>query len=255
MNFRALCARTPKALKEKGFYHVARESVRLTPSLVKYNITINSMKAYSWLYSRVFNKPLIHVIGDSHVHAFEGNRLFYVHHIGMPTAYNLKNKDSTTNSNKKLFAIINKLNTKLDRVIMVFGEIDCRIHIYNQYKKSNKKVTLSKLIERTISSYGEVLDQLACKGVTFFVCSVPPAAKQKNVYKYPHSAPPKIRSRINKEFNEKLKKFCRNRGYGYIDIYQKVHDKNGFILKKYSVDEIHLNYKIQKFVEKWLKNS
>ncbi len=48
---------------------------------------------------------------------------------------------------------------------------------------------------------------------------------------------------------------CSDKGYGYIDVYSKVHDKDGFISTEYSADEIHLNSKIQKFVEKWLKNS
>jgi hypothetical protein len=162
--------------------------------------------------------------------------------------------NSTTNSNKKLFTIIDKIKRKKDIVMLVFGEIDCRIHIYYQYKKNNEKFTITELIDRTISNYGVVLEQLDIRDITFCVYGIPPASKQENVFDYPFYAAPEIRSKINKEFNERLKKFCKENGYKYMDIYSKVVDKNGFILEEYAADTTHLNSKIKKFVEEWLNN-
>ncbi|HDK25969.1 MAG TPA: SGNH/GDSL hydrolase family protein [Candidatus Atribacteria bacterium] len=170
------------------------------------------------------------------------------------TAYNLKKDKSTTNSNKKLFTIIDKIKRKKDIVMLVFGEIDCRIHIYYQYKKNNEKFTITELIDRTISNYGEVLEQLDIMDITFCVYGIPPAAKVGNVYDYPFYASPEMRSKINKEFNKRLKKFCKEKGYKYMDIYSKVVDKNGFILEEYAADTVHLNNKVQKFVKEWLNN-
>lgn len=210
---------------------------------------------YYYFYSRVLNKPLILVIGDSHTRAFEGNKLFVVHHIGPATAYNLKKKRNTTNSREKLFRIVNNLNRKRDIVILVFGEIDCRIHIFNQYKKNSGKFTITQLIEKTISNYGHVLKQLDEMGIIFFVYGIPPAAKQKNVYGYPFYAPPDIRVKIYKEFNERLKEFCKENGYNYIDIQSKVTDEKGFTLNEYADGDVHLNSDIMKFVKRRLKES
>jgi hypothetical protein len=198
--------------------------------------------AFTVLYARALGKPLVHVVGDSHVVPFRGSMPFLAHHLGAATAYNLPKKNSSTKSNERLFKIINKLG-KSDIVMLSFGEIDCRIHIYYQHKKSNERYSISDLIDRTISNYGEVMAQLKEREVNFCVYCVSPATKVGNEYKYPFYGTPEVRSQINRMFNEKLKAFCQKNGYRFIDIYDKVADKDGLMLKEYSGDDIHLNKK------------
>jgi hypothetical protein len=203
--------------------------------------------SFTVLYARAFGKPLIHVIGDSHVIPFRGSMPFLAHHLGAATAYNLMRKNSSTKSNEKLFKIIGKLGRK-DRVMLLFGEIDCRIHIYYQHKKSNGKHSLDELVDRTISNYGEVMAQLKERGVYFCIHSISPATEVGNEYKYPFYGTPEIRSQINRAFNEKLRLFCDKNGYIFIDIYDKVTDENGLMLKEYAGDEIHLSKKVVSLV-------
>ncbi len=209
--------------------------------------------SFTVLYARALSKPLVHVIGDSHVIPFRGNMPFLAHHLGAATAYNLIKKDSSTRANEKLFNIVGKLGQK-DKVILLFGEIDCRIHIYYQHKKSEGKLPIDELIDRTISNYGEVMAQLKQRGVSFCVHSISPATEVGNEYKYPFYGTPGIRSRINRMFNEKLKLFCDKNGYIFIDIYERVADKNGLMLKEYAGDDIHLNKKAVKLVRLELRD-
>ena len=203
---------------------------------------------YSVLYSRACNKPLIHMIGDSHVKMFRRNRLFIVHHLGAATAHNLGNPKSTTNSNRKLFNIIAGIGRK-DIVVLAFGEIDCRLHIYYQYKKNEERRALTELIDDTISNYGRVLEKLREAGVNLLVYGVPPATKVRDEHRYPFYAPPEIHSRINRMFNEKLREFCEENGYEYIDVHSRFSDESGFMLREYAADEIHLNGKAVDFVK------
>lgn len=198
--------------------------------------------AFTVLYARALNKPLIHVVGDSHVVPFRGSMPFLAHHLGAATAYNLNRKNSTTKSNEQLFKVINKLG-KRDLLMLSFGEIDCRIHIYYQYKKSDGKYSIEESIDRTIANYGEVMAQLKERGVNFCVYCVSPATKVGNEYKYPFYGTPEERSQINRMFNDKLRAFCEKNGYKFIDIYDKVADKNDLMLKEYASDDIHLNKK------------
>lgn len=207
---------------------------------------------YSYIYSRLFNKLLIHIIGDSHVLVFKNKRLFIAHHIGPATMHNLNKETSSTQSNEKLFDVINKIDTKRDVVMLVFGEIDCRIHIYYQYEKQNKKLTIAELIDRTISNYGYILEKIKLMGIRFCVYGIPALGTQENYYNYPFYGTPQMRSKIYKEFNNRLKIFCRENNYIYIDIYPKVSDNNGFILKEYMADEVHLNERIINFVRQEL---
>ncbi len=206
------------------------------------NFRVFLVDTYTVLYARLLGKPLIHVVGDSHVVPFRGSMPFLAHHLGATTAYNLPKKNSSTRSNEQLFKVINKLG-RTDMVMLSFGEIDCRVHIYYQHKKSNEKYSISDLIDRTIANYGEVMAQLKQLGVNFCVYCVSPATKVGNEYKYPFYGTPEVRSQINRMFNEKLKAFCQKNGYRFIDIYDKVTDKNGLMLKEYSGDDIHLNKK------------
>lgn len=207
-----------------------------------------SLNFLSFIYSRLFNKPLIYVIGDSHASVFKNKLLFIAHHIGPATMHNLNKKDSSTKSNENLFRIIDKIDPKKDIVMLVFGEIDCRIHIYYQYEKQNKRFTISELIDKTISNYSDVLKKIRLIGIKVCVYGIPATGAQENQYNYPFYGTREIRSNICQEFNKKLKEFCKNNNYPYIDIYLKVADNNGFLLKEFAADEVHLNSKIVDFV-------
>lgn len=206
---------------------------------------------YSFLYSRVRGKPLIHVIGDSHAKLLRGQTPFIVHHLGAATAHNLGKPDSTTGSNKKLFHIVQGLDSK-DAVLLVLGEIDCRIHIYYKYKMNGERRSVGELIDETVSNYGRVLKRLGEMGLKVFVCGVPPATKVRNEYGYPFYAPPEVHAQINRLFNEKLQSFCERNGFGYIDIHSRFSDADGYMLAEYAADEIHLDGKVAGFVREQL---
>jgi len=214
--------------------------------------TVKILEEYSplraFLYSRFHKNPLVRTVGDSHVMAFKKDINFFIDDIGPATAFNLKNKESTTRSNEKLFKIIKKIDKRNDIVMLSFGEIDCRNHIYNEYKKSKEKISISKLINQTIANYGEVLQKLKEEEIRFCVLGVPPAGHQENIYGFTYYAPVETRVLINREFNEKLANFCREKGFKFINLYQKVVDERGFILKEFAADKIHLNEKVVPFV-------
>ena len=209
-------------------------------SLTNFRVFLDD--TFTVLYARALDKPLIHVVGDSHVVPFRGSMPFLAHHLGAATAYNLNSKTSATRSNEQLFKVIDKLGKK-DIVLLSFGEIDCRIHIYYQHKKSNGIYSVEELIDRTISNYGEVMAQLKESGLNFCVYCVSPATKVGNEYEYPFYGSPEIRSQINRMFNEKLRAFCQKNGYVFINIFDRVSDKDGMMLKEYASDDIHLNKK------------
>lgn len=216
---------------------------------------LGNMIGFYWqAHARLFSMPLIYVIGDSHAAIFKNKKLFIARHIGAATMHNLAKENSSTKSGEKLFDIIGKINPKKDVVMLVFGEIDCRIHIYYQYEKQQRKFTIEELIDKTIANYGGVLEKIRHMGIRFCVYGVPAAGAQENYYKYPFYGTPQIRSYITKEFNHRLKKFCQENGYAFIDIYPKVSDANGFLLKEFSADEVHLNDKVIGFVRKEISN-
>lgn len=198
-------------------------------------------------YSYWLNKPLVHVIGDSHTLAFRWHR-FVVHHIGAPTAYNLINPKSTTRSAERLFAELDKINVDRDAIVLSFGEIDCRIHIFRQYQKSMGNTTLDEVIQKTIEAYGTVLGLIRQRQIRFWVYGIPPAAQ--TLGQYASDATPDMRSQISQRFNELLRDHCRYNNYSFIDIYAIVSDEEGFVRREFLADEIHLNRKVASYVWK-----
>ena len=233
-----------KVAKEEGVRQVFYLGIKMIV-----NRTIGYFAYFSYfMQSRLLRKKFIHVIGDSHTGSFVKDGRFFVHHISHATAHNLCKKESSSNSNEKFWGIINKIDKKRDSVILVFGEIDSRIHIYYQYKKRGMKESMGHLIDKTIENYGVILGKLRELGVDFFVYGIPPAAKQENIYNREYYASEEERARINKKFDEKLKNYCKSKKYKYINIYSETCDEKGFIKKMYALDGVHLNKNIVDFV-------
>jgi hypothetical protein len=201
---------------------------------------------------RLFGNSAIHIIGDSHSMSFKSGS-FIIHHLGPATAFNLNKNSSSTHSKKKLVKILKSLDKTNEKIILIFGEIDCRIHIYNTFMKNEKKIPLNKIIARTIKNYEEVLDFINSKNINFYVCSIPPAGTQGNCFNYPFYADKPTRAKIHRHFNNLLEERCRTKGYKYINLYKKVSNRNGFAIKKYMADEIHLNEYAVQFLKEDLK--
>jgi hypothetical protein len=199
----------------------------------------------AFVRSRLLQSRAVYVVGDSHTQIFRWEKPFVVFAIGPATAYNLGNRQSATDSNRKLFQALKLAARQRDTVLMVFGEIDCRMHIYNQYMKGNAAKPMTFYIDKTIAAYGLVLEQVAGMGIDLYVHGIPPAARQDIAVDAGSSiefyAPGEIRSEINRVFNERLKSYCEERGYRYIDIYSKVVDEGGMIAEPYVGDEVHMN--------------
>ena len=203
--------------------------------------------------SRIYSRSIVHVIGDSHVLAFVKNRFFIIHHIGPATAHNLCLQTSTTHSNEKLLKIVKKINKKRDFAVLVFGEIDSRVHIYYQYMKQKEVVPISQIINETVSKYGEMLKLLDKSGLSFFVYGIPPASKRENNYNYPFYANKEMRVMISRELNESLKKFCMQNGYQYLDVQSQFADTSGFIIEEFAADDVHLNQRAATMVAEDLR--
>lgn len=235
-------------------------------SLIKlsYNLIIISKNIYNhfidniyekitYLYCCLKKKPILYIIGDSHVKVYKRTLGIIVHHIGPATMFNLNKDDSRTRSKNKLWSILDKINKK-NKILLVFGEIDARIHIFYQYKKNNEKYSIEYYIDKTIENYLLVLKKIKNNKYNFAVHGIVPASRQGNRYKYKFYPTQKQRIKINKIFNDQLRKSCDKYKYLFFDIYPSVVDKLGTIKYEYAADEVHLNCKARKVLNKWINS-
>ena len=232
-----------KALEKRGsIYFSYTDVVFKYPWLCLYNTGLV-------LTTKLFNRATIHVIGDSHVKPFVFKSPFLVHHISQATAYNLNKDNSFSQSKRYLNSFLPEVNKERDVLLLVFGEIDARVHIYSQFRKSNGAIGIERIIEATAGKYGETIRRLKDDGFAVCVHGIPPAARKNFVSNLPFLGTPEQRSEISSMFNKKLGEFCRQNGIPYIDVQSVSADENGFMKKQYVADEVHLNGKIVPFVK------
>ena len=161
---------------------------------------------------------MIKVFGDSHALMF-GEDIGV--HCGALTAYNLDNKH-----NDKIFPLLKKhgvIKKPVENVGFIFGEIDCRIHIYNQHMKTGEHITnlVSNTVEKYINYLTMLKEEKICNPIVYTV--VPPG-NQGNAYKYKYYADYEVRKLITFSFNHYLYTFCRKHNILLINYYNLVRD-------------------------------
>jgi lysophospholipase L1-like esterase len=191
------------------------------------------------------------VLGDSHRVMFPENDNFRHVDISLATAYNLGNPKSKYGSNVRLMKAIETV-TPEETVIMTFGEIDCRGHIYKHHIKQNKPINV--IIDKTIERYGTVLNDLRNRGIKIIVCGIPPPGHQDNILAFEYFSMEE-RPYVYKQFNSALRVFCEKNNYKYLDIYSKTVGEDGFTQPEYAADEVHLSTKAQPFLFKMLEEN
>ncbi len=201
----------------------------------------------------------LHCIGDSHTAFFTGydkiqseypeivfsivsNILTY--RIGAPLAFNLCEKVSKENSNKKLFAILKSLNIQEDFILLCFGEIDCRAHIIKQAEITNKSI--EEVIENCINRYVSVVLEIKKMGFRVGVWNAIPSAIGINNpnSEFPYYGKDLERNIVTKKFNERLAFFSINNQFNYWQIFDLLVDENLKTREKYYFDKVHLNSKL-----------
>lgn len=173
------------------------------------------------------------VIGDSHVDAYKD--FCDVVHIDKPTAYNIYKHDI------KIRKSLKTLKTNL----FIFGEIDCRIHIFYQCKKTG--ISGITLIENTINKYLDYVSTIN-RYYHIAVLNIPPAGTQENYYNYTFYAPYETRKFYCKYFNEFLEKQCKLSNILYYSNYYEIIDENFDRKSEFIEDDVHVNFKAAKII-------
>ncbi|NTU70242.1 MAG: hypothetical protein HGB10_00220 [Coriobacteriia bacterium] len=203
--------------------------------------------------ARARGSAAIHVIGDSHVQLLGGVRPFVVTHIGPATAYNLREPHSSTGSHGRLRRALRSVNRRTDVVILSFGEIDCRIHVYRAHMKSGGVSSMESIIETTVARYAEVVQALAVEGYRIVVHTVPGAARQDNYYGYDYYADAVTRAWIADRFNEQLRGMAARVGVELLDLYG-VTSTDGVIREDMTTDGTHLDARSLPLYAAWVES-
>jgi len=124
----------------------------------------------------------VYVIGDSHSVFFYGTdkcnpyspgyfpwnpgsksiTKFRVYHIGPALAYNLCEMNTAVRGRETILRLLDNVIVAGSRILLAFGEIDCRYHIFRAAKKLN--IPVGQAMENCIKRYISVAKEIKARG-------------------------------------------------------------------------------------------
>lgn len=200
----------------------------------------------------IFIKKKIYVVGDSHVSLFSGvdkivdygwikskirhkKAVFFTNKLGAVLAFNLMNKTF-------FWDTIHKIRRQ-STIILVFGEIDCRVHLL---KNDNVKECTDR--------YFDVIKKIALDYPVMVFCPVASTiGMHENGDEYAAFGTCFERNIATHKFNTLLKQRCNEINVPTIDILQDLITIDGITNMDFYFDEIHLSQKTLPLVFKHLK--
>jgi hypothetical protein len=211
-----------------------------------------------WKYSRKYpplpNLEPIYCIGDSHVSLFTGTDtmppvwprkskdclpFFRTFRLGPVLAYNLVQTGTTTRGREKLFDVLDSVVPKGSRVMLVFGEIDCRVQFIRQSRKQNQPIDV--IVAGCVERYFSVVLEIRDRGYQPLIWNVIATANHMPDGDFPTVGTPQERNHAAKLFNQKLEDCCDVNGIPFISIFDSIVDENNHTNMGYFWDCVHLS--------------
>lgn len=201
----------------------------------------------------------IYCLGDSHVSFFAGedavqpgwpqpaaDRLpwFRAFHLGPTLAFSLSKPNTTTQGRERLFAALAQAVPAGARVLLCFGEIDCRAHILKQAAKQGRPV--AEIVATCLDSYFQTVREVQARGYEVIVynavptrLSTPRKAKRDDDYLAVGSWPE--RNAAVRLFNAGAKARCQACSAKFLENYPGLVDANDRTVEWFFFDAIHLS--------------
>jgi hypothetical protein len=217
------------------------------------NLAIQLFSGYVRARAGVLRTGVIFVVGDSHTRSFRYSYPAVVKHFGGSTAHNLISATSATNSRHKLAGIVSRANWERDSILLVFGEIDCRLHIYRAFESGNDNNDLQSIVDSTVDRYFVAVNKIIHAGAKVMICGLPPAANGVDEKKTPVYGPLEDRIRITDLFNTALERQSAANGVGFLDIHSFSSDEAKNTLPQFRFDGVHLNRNLGKTAVRFIR--
>ena len=212
------------------------------------NIFLQNNFTKSELKPQTFtNQKILYHIGDSHCLAFSHKHIVYKNEnytilpkiIFGAKAFHFSQKRE--NHYKTIFKKHLETVPCKSKILLSFGEIDCRHDegICSHYLKTD--ILLDKIIERTVNGFlNFLLDASVKKNLELIFMGVHAPVLNKNV----DEGIRKLQLDIIKKWNKILKEKLALTNHRFIETYEITSNQDGYSNKKYMIDNTHLSSSI-----------
>lgn len=201
------------------------------------------------------NVAVIHCIGDSHASFFSGREQmqpvwpdrssdripsFRSYRLGAVLAYSLHKEETTSRGREKLFEVVATL-PKQSRILLCFGEIDCRVHLVKQAEKQGKP--LESVVKECVAAYIRVAHEVQQMGCEVLVWGVIPSTTSGTIAQseYIEYGTDEQRNEATRLFNTYLYALAEEKKILCISIFDQLVNSKGNTKFYYYADKIHLS--------------
>lgn len=200
----------------------------------------------------------IYCIGDSHVCFFSGRDniqppwpeltddnlpCFRSFRLGPILAYNLCRAGASNRGREKLFELSAGHIPRGSRVLLCFGEIDCRVHLQRQSIRQSRP--LQDVVGECVERYMSVASELKHLGLKIIIYNVIPSSIHDDLEseEFPAFGSCIERNNVTRLFNLELIRQCNQRDMLFVSTFDSLVDSRGMTDMSYYMDKVHLSQK------------
>lgn len=143
---------------------------------------------------------------------------FRVFHVGPATAWKAGDPGSSTRSREKIEILLKKDVQPGGRVLLSFGEIDCRIHMAKAVLAGGR---IDDVVEKTAAKFVRLPQDIAARGFMPVVWGPPqviPRDEDSTSQAFPFIGPWELRRDITYAYIGRLREHCANAGIPMVAI-------------------------------------
>ncbi|MDQ7025246.1 MAG: SGNH/GDSL hydrolase family protein [Anaerolineae bacterium] len=165
---------------------------------------------------------------------------FKTFRLGPVLAYNLCQSGTSTLGREKLFEVLEQVVPLGSRVLLVFGEIDCRAHLIRQSQQQNKPI--EAIVKHCVDRYFSVALEIRDLGYQVMIWNAPPTTMTDiSSEVFPTVGSPQERNHVTRLFNQVLDKHCIANDIPFISIFDQIVDEDNQTDMSYLMDIVHLS--------------
>lgn len=220
---------------------------------------------------------IIYCVGDSHISFFAGaNKIqplwprpskdlipfFRTFRIGAVLAWSLGGWGSKNRGREICAALLDRGVPESEkqippgsRVLLSFGEIDCRCHVVAQAAKTNSSI--ETVVNRLAERYCGFIEEVASWGYRPIIWNVIPSSPDETggTRDYPIVGTCRQRNEATRLINGILEAWCADKGFEFVNVYRHLVDSEGRTLPEMFMDPIHLSQAAMPNVIDWVSQT
>lgn len=227
----------------------------------KHRLLISAIKVSDHYTGSNGSMQNVYVLGDSHIWFIsgrdrkDGRRIrdldglgfdnyaayFSGFHLGPSLAYNLGRLGTSTATTEKIEKLFeNKIIPENARIMLSFGEIDCRCQVWKQIDE--KGGTLEAVVGGIVEQYAAYIDQLASRGFRPIVWGpIAPTPQRTTNAIYPTHGSYEQRKAAVRQFTEAMRAACDRRSVPFVSVFDDLLDESNMTREELYIDPIHLS--------------